>query len=83
MEEKKFGLLSSSANPQVLSTTVKGFILGFSGVIIAIGQYFGVGITETEIMEFASNAGIAVGALAFIFGLVQKGVVWIQRTLNL
>lgn len=76
---KKYGSLSSSTNPQELSATVSGAILTFSALIIAIAGYFGVPLTETAIANFAKEAGLAIGSLWFIFGIIRKVVVTIQQ----
>jgi hypothetical protein len=72
---RKFGALSSSANPEELAASVQGAILAVSAVIVFVAGLLGVPLAESEIAELASQAGIAVGALATLFGLIRKIVV--------
>lgn len=79
MENKKFGVLSSSTNPNSLADSVKGAIVLCSGLIIVLGQYFGVPLTETTVMEVASQSGVAVGAIWAIYGLLKKVLVRVVK----
>ena len=77
--EKKFGALSSSVDGNKLASTVKGAIVLCSGLVIVLAQYLGLPLTETNVVELASQAGIATGALWTIYGLLQKAVVKIVK----
>ena len=71
--------LKSSQNPAQVSNTVRGSILAVAGIILLFSQYFGLPYTETDIVEFASQIGVSVGALWAIYGLVMKGVMKIGK----
>lgn len=75
MIEKKFGALSSSVDPQQLSTTVSGFIISLSAVIIIIAGKMGVPLTQSSVALFAEQLGLAVGSLTFLYGLIRKIIV--------
>ena len=79
MQNKKFGALSSSTNPQELSATVSGAILSFSALIIFVAGHFGFNIDNAQLTDLAGQIGLAAGALWFIFGVVRKVVVAIQQ----
>jgi len=79
MDNRKFGSLSSSVDPQSLSATVSGGILSFSAVIIFLASHFGFNLGNEQISMFAQQVGLAVGSLWFLFGLVRKLVVSIQQ----
>lgn len=79
MENKKFGALSSSSDGSKLADTVKGSIVLCSGLIIVLAQYLGVPLTETNVLELASQAGIAVGAIWAIYGLLKKALVRVVK----
>ena len=77
--ERKYGSLSSSENPENLAATVKALILGFSSLIILIGGMAGITIAQSDIVEVATQAGLAVSAIWFFYGLVRKIVVRFSR----
>ena len=72
---RKFGALSSSTDPEKLSMTVSGAILSISALIIWGGNALGLPLTQNQIAAFATQAGLAVGALAFIYGVLRKAIV--------
>lgn len=72
---KKFGALSSSTNPEQLGNTVRAVILGLSATIIALAGYFGVPLAEGQVAVFATQTGLAVSSLWFLYGIIQKIVV--------
>lgn len=78
--QKTFGILSSSVNPTQLSATVSGAILSISALIIyGAANFFHVVIGSDAISAFATQAGLAVGSLYFIFGVIRKVIVTIQQ----
>ena len=79
MNNKRFGALSSSENPEKLAATVKGLILAFSSLIILLGGHFGIPIVQEQIVEFATQIGIVAGGVWFLFGLVRKLVVMLSN----
>lgn len=74
--EKRYGALSSSIDPQQLSTMVSGAILTAGALIIGVLGYFGVPFTDTQVGELATNLGVAAGSLWFLYGLIRKVVVF-------
>ena len=66
--------LKSSQSPDQISNTVRGFVLAFSGAILAIGHLIGVPLTETGVAQAASQLGLAAGAIWFFYGVFMKGV---------
>ena len=79
METKKFGSLTSSVDPQALSATVSGCILGASVIIIWIAHLLGFDIGSADVSAFAIQAGATVAFLWTIFGIIRKIVVAIQQ----
>lgn len=84
--EKKFGVFSSSVDPQKLSMTVQSIILGGSALIVFFGAKLGYALTSGDIQAIASSAGafaaqvgIAISAIGTIYGLVRKGIVWLAE----
>ena len=78
-EERKYGALSSSEDPKKLATSVSGAIIMFSSLIIWAGSYLGVPLTDTQIGAFATQLGLAVGSLTFIYGVIRKAVVFFAK----
>lgn len=65
-------LLSSSADSQKLSLTVKGALVTLPAVLIALFQALNIGITETEVMDLIKNINAVIGIAIAIIGSVRK-----------
>lgn len=76
---KKFGLLSSSIDPQQLSATVSGAILSVSAILLFLAHQLGFNIGTNDITNFAQQAGLAVGFMWMLFGIVRKVIVSVQQ----
>lgn len=76
MENKRFGIFSSSEDPYKLGDTVKGIILALSVGIIFILDQFGIKIGSAEISAFAIGAGTAVSSAVILFGILKKAFIW-------
>ncbi len=76
--EKRFGAFSSSENPDQLASTVKGFILGISVIIIfAVQALFHITWTADNVADLATSIGTIVSSLWIAYGLIKKGVIWL------
>ena len=61
-DNRKFGALSSSQNPEELANTVKGVVLGLSSILILLGQqFFHVQLTATDVASLATEIGTVAG----------------------
>lgn len=85
MENKKFGSLTSSVDPQKLATTVTGFIKVAGGLL----AYFGYTQVTGDLNGIADQMGVVVtlgysffGACEVLFGLVRKVIVALQSKAN-
>lgn len=65
--EKKYGVLSSSANPENLSATVKGLVISLGSVLVLITP-----LTDVQVVELATQASLIVGALWTLYGAGRK-----------
>lgn len=74
MQNKKFGALSSSQNPQQLAAWVQGLILSAGAFIIMGASWFGITLVDEQITDLATQGGLAVGALWTLFGAVRAVV---------
>lgn len=75
MNDKKFGALSSSADPQKLAMSVKGFVV----LAIGIGSLFGVDVSALDadgftgaIVAVITTVTASVGAILTLWGLLRK-----------
>ena len=75
---KRFGALSSSEDPQKLADTVKGVIVGLSGLIIIGLHLIGIDIGSAQVSSFASEAAIAISSIWTGYGLIKKFIIWFQ-----
>ena len=79
---KNYGILASSADPKQLSATVTGIIIGLSAVIIFLAKKAGLPLTDTDVATIAEQAGLVVGLLYTVFGLVRKLVIFINDKIS-
>ena len=75
MEKSKYGVFSSSTNPGDIANTVRGAILGVSGLIMFLAPLAGLSVSAEEITSLAGGLGIGAGALWTVYGLIMKAVV--------
>jgi len=71
--------LKSSQDPTKISTTVKGFVLGFSVLILAGMRMLGVPFTEAEVMTLATALGGAVSSIIILYGIVFKVIMSLKK----
>lgn len=79
---KKFGILTSSVDPNKLATTVQGFILGASAFIIFTLHKAGIEIGSDQITVFAYQIGTVISSLMILFGAIRKIVLLVHDILH-
>ena len=73
MNNRKFGAITSSQNPDEIANTVKGVILAFSSIIILLAsQFFHIQLTANDVLSLASEAGSVAGAIWLLYGVGLK-----------
>lgn len=66
---KKYGVLTSSQNPEEIANKVKGAVLAVSSIVILIAaKFFGVSITVADMTELAAALGTMSGLIWAIYG---------------
>lgn len=74
---KKYGAFTSSQDPTQIANTVKGVVLACSSLIILFAQtFFHISLNADNVLMFATDSGVAVGAIWTLYGLAMKLVVW-------
>lgn len=69
MENKKYGALTSSQNPEEIATRVKGIILAMSSIIILVaGQFFHIVLSANDVISYATEIGTVSGAIYTLYG---------------
>ncbi len=69
MNNRKFGAITSSQNPEEIATRVKGIVLALSSIIIVVaGQVFHIGLTSNDVISFAGELGSVAGAVMTLYG---------------
>lgn len=64
---------ASSQDPTKVSTTVDGFIVGASALIITIaGQFFHITLSPQNILTLGTDLGYIAGAMVVILGFSHK-----------
>ena len=69
---KKFTFLASSKNPEKLSLTIKGFLMGLVPLIILVGSINGISITETTLVDFIQAFTTGIAGLMMAWGILRK-----------
>lgn len=65
--------LQSSSDPSQVANTVKGLIVGASALIIFVAtQFFGITLSSTDIISLGTEAGMVVGGVWGLYGLLMK-----------
>lgn len=73
MEKKLAGWAASSSNPEQISTTIKGLVATFAGVIIFVAaQFFGVTLNANDISDLGTLLAVTGGAIVTVYGAVLK-----------
>ena len=71
--------LRSSANPNNLSMTVGGLIVGLIPLIIFLASTQDVVLTENVIISFVDRAAFIISEVAIGVGLLRKLYYWIKK----
>lgn len=67
------GILASSSNPEELSKTIDGIVVGASSLIMFVGlNFFHVSIVQADVTTFAASLSAVVGGVMAIRGLILK-----------
>ena len=72
----KYGILSSSANSDKLSLTVKGILIGVLPLIIFVAGTLGVTLTELELVEVVETITTVLSMAVVAYGLGRKVTKW-------
>ena len=69
MNEKKYGVLSSSVDPQKLSLTLKGLV----PLVVVLLPLFGVvNVGETDLLNIIDQTLVVVFGVITLWGLARK-----------
>ena len=64
--------LQSSQDPNKISTTVKGFVIGAGTLIIIIGGWLGIPLAEGDVATLATQLGLVASTLVTFYGAMMK-----------
>ena len=82
MTKRKFGVFSSSENPEQLALTVKGIIVSLASLIVLVAAGLGFPVSVEQVAVLAGSIGTAVGAIATLSGLIRKIVIAVQARIR-
>lgn len=84
MKYPKF--IGSSANPENLSATVQGALIGLIPLVILLSKQKGVELSENELVNMITaiiaGATAVASLVTIVFGLVRKLVLFVQSKLQ-
>jgi len=68
--------MQSSTDATAVSKRVEGIVIGASSFIILIGaQFFHITLQAADITSLATSAGMVVGAIQFLRGLILWAII--------
>lgn len=66
-------IFASSQDPTKVSTTVSGFIIAYSSLIITIaGAVFHINLTDSNVLALGTDLGYVAAGIVVILGLSHK-----------
>lgn len=73
-------IIASSTDPTQVANTIKGLIVASSSVIVLVAAHlFGITLTPENVISLGTDAGMLVGAIWAVYGLIHKGVATLGR----
>lgn len=79
---KRYPQLGSSVNPEQLSLTIKGFLLGIIPFLAIINSWFGINIEEEGIRGLSESIPAMIAGLWSAWSLVIVVYGGIRRLIN-
>lgn len=64
--------LRSSRDPESVSLTIKGVLLGLVPVVIAAGKYWGWDLAEADLTELINGLATLAASVMVIYGVLRK-----------
>ncbi len=69
MENRKFGAITSSQDPEEISTRIKGITVAMSALIIFFAsQFFHITLTANDVLSLGTELGAIAGAIMTLYG---------------
>ncbi len=80
MENKKFGAITSSQDPEQISNRIKGLTLACSSIIIFLAsQFLHIKLDANDVVSLATELGMVAGAITTIYGFGMKAWAYFYR----
>lgn len=77
MQNRKFGAITSSQDPEQIANSVKGIILAFSSIIILVAQQiFHIALSANDVISLGTEIGSVAGAVWLLYGLGLKALAY-------
>lgn len=74
---KKYGVLTSSQNPEEIANKVKGAVLLSSSIVIfLVSKLSGIELTVNDMTDVATSLGAVAGAIWAIYGTILHLIAW-------
>lgn len=65
-------VLKSSKNPEYVSLTIKGVLVGLIPVIIAAAKFWGWEIAESDLTELINGLATLAASIMIVYGVLRK-----------
>lgn len=82
---RKYPMLGSSVDPEKLSLTIKGILLGVTPLVLLIAGSLKVDIGPEQwqnfvelLWQWSNQITLAVSTGMTVFGLIRKGLIWLR-----
>lgn len=79
MENKWF---NSSSDPRELSLTIKGLMMMYVPIILAVIAVFAPSIEQSVVIDWIDKASLIVASVMILYGLGRKVYFWIKKFYN-
>lgn len=80
---KKYGVLTSSQNPEEIANKVKGAVLTVSSIVIfVLARFFQVEISVEDMTSLAGALGSLSGLIWMIYGSILHLIAWFYKVKN-
>lgn len=79
MNQKKFGMLTSSVDSTQVANTVRGIVLSLSSTLLLLAPLANISLTAEQLTTLAGQLGLAAGATWTLYGLGLKLVAFVTK----
>lgn len=81
-DNRKFGAITSSVDPEKIALTVSGLMISSASIIVIVLGHLGFPVSVEQVTNFAGALGTTIGFIVTVYGLIRKLLVKIATRNN-